>query len=246
MAHMIEVRHLVKQYGRFRAVDDLSFTVPAGEAVALWGENGAGKSTTLKCLLGLTRFAGEVRIDGLSVAADPRRVRQRIGYVPQELAYYDLTVARTADLFCALRKLGAERGREVLAQAGLSGHLGKEVGVLSGGLRQRLALALALLSDPPVLLLDEPTANLDRRARRDLMRLLAGCKRAGKTIVFASHREEEVLELADRVLVLAGGRLALEGTPDELAGRLTVLEEDPLTVPEPELEGVASAWTLAR
>lgn len=227
---MIEVEHLTKRYGAARAVADLSFTVRAGTAVAMWGHNGAGKTTTLRCVLGLVPFEGTIRVGGCDVRGEPRAVRRLIGYVPQSLGYYDLSVAETVELFRALKKVGdPSRGERALELVGLSGEGGKRAGALSGGMRQRLALALALLADPPVLLLDEPTASLDARGRADLLRLLRGCKRAGKTLLFASHRPEEVRLLADRVLVLENGALAMECGPEEFARRalLDPLEPDP-------------------
>ncbi len=217
---MIEVSHLVKDYGRVRALDDVSFAVAPGRSVILWGHNGAGKTTTLKCLLGLIRFQGRVQVQGHDLLREPRAVRRLIGYVPQNLAYYDMTVAQTLAFFSDLKRVPAERGLAALAQVGLTNELDKQVGALSGGMRQRLALVLALLADPPVLLLDEPTASLDAGARKDLMALLAAHREEGRTIIFASHRPEEARELADTVLWMEGGRLVCECTPEELLRRL--------------------------
>lgn len=217
---MIRVADLTKQYGAARVLDGLSFAVGAGEAVALWGENGAGKTTTLKCLLGLASFQGRATLAGFNVARQGKAARSRVGYVPQELAFYDMGTLETVEFYARLKKVPPERGRAVLGTVGLTGQEAKRVGQLSGGMKQRLALALALLTDPPVLLLDEPTSNLDAAGRDGFMRLLAEQKAAGKTLLFSSHRLEELEAIADRVLVLRAGRVAFECPPTEVAARL--------------------------
>lgn len=205
---MIAVRDLTKRYGRFKALDGVCFDVAPGQAVGLWGPNGAGKTTTLKCLLGLVSFSGSISIDGLDVRRQGRLSRRRLGYVPQEFAYYDLTVAQTVDMFARLKRVDPAAGVVELEKVGLAGQTQKLVGALSGGMRQRLALALALLGNPPVLLLDEPTANLDALSRSELLQLLQSLKKDGKTLIFSSHRPDEIIELADQVNWLEGGRLA--------------------------------------
>jgi nitrous oxidase accessory protein len=221
-ALMIKVTHLTKKFGNFTAIDNLSFEVAAGEAVALWGPNGAGKTTVIRSLLGLLSAGGELRINGFDAQREGKRARAMIGYVPQELAFYDdLSARETLSFYAALKQAPEPRIAEVLAEVGLAGHARKAVAALSGGMKQRLALATALLSDPPLLILDEPTSNLDTAARDDFIKLLLRQKEQGKTLLFTSHRLEEVEALADRVLVLEEGRLKLScDTPTELAGRL--------------------------
>jgi ABC-type multidrug transport system ATPase subunit len=221
---VIEVLSLTKRYGDRQVLGGVSFTVPAGGATALWGANGAGKSTTIRCLLGLTRCRGKVRVAGLDPLAAPRQVRRLVGYVPQEFAPFDMTVRQSLAFFGALKGVTEARGHEVLELVGLAGPAEQEqpVAALSGGMRQRLALALALLADPPVLLLDEPTASLDSASRQHLFGLLAELRRGGKTILFASHRPGEVLELAEQVLVMEAGRVAASLTPAEFATTLEV------------------------
>lgn len=219
---MITVTHLTKRFGRLTAVDDLSFTVQAGEAVALWGANGAGKTTAVRCLLHLLPFEGEIQINGLDVRRQGKAVRQQVGFVPQQLSFHDdMSVAETLIFYARLRKL--PHGTDftpLLERLDLTAHLSKQVQNLSGGLKQRLALALALLSDPSLLVLDEPTANLDIRAREDFLLLLHELKEQGKTLVFSSHRLEEITALADRVLLLESGRLVVDAAPHELERQL--------------------------
>ena len=219
---MITVTHLTKQFGKVTAVDDLSFTVQAGEVVALWGANGAGKTTAVRCLLNLIPFDGHIEINGLDVRRQGKKVRQQVGFVPQELNFHDdLTVAETLTFYARLKKLPSGYDfSPLLTQLELTTHLEKRVQNLSGGLKQRLALALALLSDPPILILDEPTASLDIRAREDFISLLHSLKQHGKTMVFSSHRLEEITALADRVLLLEAGHLVVDSPPHKLEQQL--------------------------
>ena len=219
---MIKVTYLTKQFGQLQAVTNLSFEIKEGQAVALWGANGAGKTTILHCLLNLIPFAGEIAVKGLNVQQEGKNVRQQIGFVPQELNFHnDLTVAETIRFYAQLKKIPAGHDfGPLLAQLDLAACLPKKIGNLSGGMKQRLALALALLADPPILLLDEPTANLDIRSRDTFIQLLLQLKKAGKTILFSSHRLDEVLPLADRVLLLEGGQLVVDTPTGELEARL--------------------------
>ncbi len=218
---MISVSGLTKRFGPFEAVRDVSFSVQPGQAVALWGPNGAGKTTAIRCILGLLRYQGTIRVCGHDVRRQGRRARASLGYVPQELRFYDDW--RTAEFlrFCAdLKRAPRDRIPRVLAEVGLDDHASKRVGALSGGMKQRLALAAALLAAPPLLVLDEITSNLDRSARDGFLALLAAQRRQGRTILFTSHRLDELERLADRVLVLEAGRLVGECSPHELAGRI--------------------------
>jgi len=229
---MIAFNHLRKTYGKFVAVDDLTLEVAPQEAVALWGVNGAGKTTAIKCLLGLLRFSGQIRVNGFDVRKEGRRARRLIGYVPQELAFYkEMSTLDMAHFYARLKATPAARIAPVLEQVGLAEHTRKPVGALSGGMKQRLALGLALLADPPVLVMDEPTSNLDTAARSQLLQLLVQVKEAGKTIVFTSHRIEEVEALADRVAVMEKGALQFTCPEDELARRIGLRTQVKFMVP---------------
>lgn len=215
---MLAVTSLTKRFGRFVAISGVSFEIAPGEAVALWGANGAGKSTLLKCLLGLLRFEGVVRIDGHDALSEAKAARGRLGYVPQELAFYPEWSGREFLAFLAkLKRVPPDRVDCALVEVGLSSHGAKPVGSLSGGMKQRLALAAALLSDPPLLVLDEITSNLDANGREGLLRVLSRLKASGKTIVFTSHRRDDVLRLADRVLVLERGQVTAQVRPEDVA-----------------------------
>ncbi len=217
---MIHVEQLTKRFGRLTAVDNLSFKISPGEAVALWGANGAGKTTVLRCLLHLIPFSGSVQIDGRDMRRAGKVARQKIGFVPQNLTFHDdLRVDETLLFYGRLKKIDFNHTaplEALLDRLQLQPHLQKAVGDLSGGLKQRLALALALLADPAILMLDEPTASLDVSAREAFLSLLLDLKQAGKTIVFTTHRLDEMSTLADRVLHLVDGRLQADSSPAEL------------------------------
>jgi len=220
---VIEVRDLVVRFGRTRAVDGVSFGAAAGESLALWGDNGAGKTTILRAVLGLLPHGGEIRLAGRDLRRDGRRARAQVGYVPQQLALYDdLTAIGYLRYVAGLRRQPAAAAAPLLARVGLADEAAKPVGALSGGMKQRLALAAALVGDPPVLVLDEPTASLDATARADFLRLLALLHASGKTMLVTSHRLEEVATLADRVLVLEGGRVRLACPASDLAAALRI------------------------
>jgi ABC-type multidrug transport system ATPase subunit len=216
---MIRIEGLVKRYGSLTAVDGLSLQVRPGEVVALIGPNGAGKSTTLKALVGLVRpDAGRLFVDGIDLLARPLEGRARLGYLPQDVSFRDGWSGRSAvDFFRRLRRLGgAETGR-VLETTGLAFAADRRVGGYSGGMRQRLGLAVALLGPPAALVLDEPAISLDPLFHLELRRILSELRDGGTPVLLTSHLLPEVEALADRVALCRGGRLLAVGTLGELA-----------------------------
>ncbi|MBN4082615.1 ABC transporter ATP-binding protein [Phycisphaeraceae bacterium AH-315-B13] len=214
---MIVATNVTKKYGKVKAVDDVSFDLSTGKALALWGSNGAGKTTLIRCVLGIVRSRGKISIGSIDVRKRGRDARNLVGYVPQELAFHDDVRMWSAMLFFAgLRKTGAKEAAASLEQVGLAGHERKRLRDLSGGMKQRLALAIALLSDPPIIILDEPTSNLDAAGRGEVTQTLRDLKAAGKTLLFASHHPDEVIALADNILVMQAGRVEKTTTPEEL------------------------------
>ncbi len=214
---LLRIKGLTKRFGDVRVLDGMDLEIRQGEVVALWGPNGAGKTTLLRCLLGLLPFQGEARVMDLDVQSQGKEARRYIGYVPQEIRLHaDQSVWETVSFFARLRGVSLARARGLLAEWGLQegGVRDRHVQYLSGGMKQKLALVLALLSDPPVLFLDEPMSNLDLAARREFGRSLERLKAAGKTLLFCSHRHSEVRKIADRVIVLEAGRhTEIAGTP---------------------------------
>lgn len=214
---MIVATGVTKRFGRTAAVSDVSFQLEPGGTIALWGSNGAGKTTLIRCLLGVIRFKGNACIGGVNVRRRGRHARALVGYVPQELAFHDdVRMSDAIAFFARLRRASRRSAQESLAAVGLTGHERKRVRDLSGGMKQRLALAVALLSDPPLIVLDEPTSNLDAAARGEVADTLQRLRRGGKTLLFASHRPDEVILLADRVLVMERGSVVRDSTPAEL------------------------------
>ncbi|MEU8029172.1 ABC transporter ATP-binding protein [Streptomyces sp. NPDC049099] len=220
--HVIEVTDLRRVYGGgFEAVRGISFSVARGEIFALLGTNGAGKTSTVELLEGLAAPAGgRVRILGHDPCRERAAVRPRTGVMLQEGGFpAELTVAETARMWAGCTS-GARPEAEVLELVGLAGKHGVRVKQLSGGERRRLDLALALLGDPEVLFLDEPTTGLDAEGRRDTWELVRRLRDAGTTVLLTTHYLEEAEGLADRLAILHEGRIAASGTPAEVtAGR---------------------------
>ncbi len=219
---MVSVHNLVIAFGGHIAVRDISFVVPAGEALGLIGPNGAGKSSTMKAMATLVRPSrGRVMIDGINATAEPMRVRGRIGWVPDYFGVYEgLTARDYLRFFAAVNKLDPRKRdslvRDVLALTDLTGKADSLVDGLSRGMKQRLSIARTLLHDPDLLLLDEPTEGLDPRARIEMRELLLELQRMGKTMVISSHLLHELSQLCTRVCILEAGKLVAEGPLDRL------------------------------
>lgn len=217
----IRTERLSKRYKNILAVDRLDLTVEQGELFALLGVNGAGKTTAIKMLSCLTRpSAGEAWLDGKSILSQAAEVKQRIGVSPQETAVApNLTAEENLLLMCGVHGFSREKSRqkaaELAAQLGLAPVLHRRAGKLSGGWQRRLSIAMALVSQPEILFLDEPTLGLDVLARSDLWDTVRSLK--GRiTIVLTTHALEEAEALSDRVGVMKDGRLLALGTPEEL------------------------------
>ena len=217
----ISVEHLSRAFGAFRAVDDVSFDVRRGEVFGFLGSNGAGKSTTIRMLCGLLKpSSGRAVVDGLDVGRQPEAVKRRIGYMSQRFSLYELlTVEQNIQFYAGLYGLSGERlerrRRFALDIGGLAGREHERTGNLSGGWRQRLALGCALLHEPPILFLDEPTGGVDPVSRREFWRLIDDLSRGGTTVLVTTHYLDEA-ERCDRVAIMHMGRLAALGTTSEL------------------------------
>ncbi len=219
---------LTKRYGELVAVDDLALDIGHGEVFGLLGPNGAGKTTTILMLLGLTEpTAGRATVAGLDPRRDPLAVKARVGYMPDEVGFYEDLTARqnlryTAELNRIPRPTAANRIDRVLDDVGLTDAAEQKVGEYSRGMRQRLGLADALVKDPSILILDEPTVNIDPEGVRDLLLMVERLRtEQGVTVVLSSHLLHQVQQVCDRIGIFVKGRLVASGTIDELAGRLT-------------------------
>lgn len=221
---MISVQGLTKRYGQTEAVRNISFSVDKGEVIGFLGPNGAGKSTTMKILCGyLPADAGEVRVAGFDVFGDSVKARSRIGYMPENVPLYpEMRVSEYLSYRAALKGVSArqtaEKVEDALQLCGLSGVRRKLIGTLSKGYRQRVGLADALINEPDILILDEPTIGLDPGQIREVRELIKGLA-ARHTILLSSHILSEVEMTCSRVLILDKGRIVASGTPSDLRER---------------------------
>ena len=218
---VIEVRELTKVFGRFTAVDHISFSVGKGEIFGFLGPNGAGKSTTIRMLCGLlSSNAGSATVSGFDINRQPEQVRQNIGYMSQKFSLYrDLTVAENIAFFGGVYGLEgkrlSDRAAAVMAMSGLSGSENQLTGTLSGALQQRLALGCAILHEPPILFLDEPTSGVDPISRRMFWDLIQEMAASGVTILITTHFMDEA-EFCERIGFISGGKLVALDTPTAL------------------------------
>jgi len=220
-ANAIEVKGLTRRFGSFVAVNDVSFDVRKGEIFGFLGSNGAGKSTTIRMLCGLLKpTSGQATVGGVDVVRDPEGVKRRIGYMSQRFSLYEaLTVDQNIEFFGGVYGLSAERlaarRAMVLEMAGLRGRERSLTRTLSAGWRQRLALGCAILHEPSIVFLDEPTGGVDPLSRRRFWRLIHELSRAGVAVLVTTHYLDEA-EHCNRVAIIQGGRMAALGTTDEL------------------------------
>jgi ABC-2 type transport system ATP-binding protein len=240
----IVLRDLTKRFGSLTAVDGVTFEVAAGEIFGLLGPNGAGKSTTIRILCGiLSTTSGNATVAGFDVDREPEKVRQHIGYMSQRFSLYrDITVAENIRFFGGIYGLDSgrleARFRDVVELAGLAGLEGEMTGTLSGAVAQRLALGCAVLHEPPIVFLDEPTSGVDPISRRLFWDLVRDMSRRGVTVLITTHFMDEA-EYCDRLGFISSGRLMAIGTPSEL--RRETVEEDVFSVTLSDLAGARRA-----
>ncbi|SIQ24622.1 ABC-2 type transport system ATP-binding protein [Cellulosimicrobium aquatile] len=217
----LEVRHLHKRYGRHVAVDDVSFSVDEGEIFGIIGPNGAGKTTTVESIAGLRRpDSGSVSVLGLDPVADRAEVRRRLGVQLQESSFPDaITVAEALDLYASFYRDPADP-RELVELLDLGDQRGTRYKALSGGQKQRLSIALALVGNPRIAILDELTTGLDPQARRDTWSVVERVRDRGVTVVLVTHFMDEAERLGDRIAVISDGRVAAVDTPAGLVARV--------------------------
>jgi ABC-2 type transport system ATP-binding protein len=215
---MLQVDRLSKRYGERVAVNAISFSIAKGETVGLLGPNGAGKTTAIAMISGISRpDGGEVRLGGMSLTQDANALKRRVGLVPQDLALYDeLSAWTNLQLFGGLYGLSAAelqpRAKAALALVGLADRSADRVKTFSGGMKRRLNIAGALLHEPDLILLDEPTVGVDPQSRNAIFDNLEELKRRGKTLLYTTHYMEEAERLCDRVLILDHGQILANDT----------------------------------
>jgi len=219
--NVVEVQNLEKHFGAFKAVAGVSFAVRRGEIFGFLGPNGAGKSTTIRMLCGLlTPTSGTGRVAGFDIVRETEQIKTRIGYMSQKFSLYDeLTVEENIDFYSGIYRLSkvkkVERKAWVLKMAGLEAHRGSRTAELSGGWKQRLALGCAILHEPPILFLDEPTSGVDPNSRRQFWDLIYSLSEQGVTVFVTTHYMEES-EYCDRLGIVYRGELIALGTPRAL------------------------------
>lgn len=219
---MIRVEHLTKRFGRHVAVDDLTFTVEPGEVLGFLGPNGAGKTTTMRMVTGYSPpTAGRITIDGLDLLRHPIAIKRRIGYLPENPPLYpELSVRRFLEFVADIKDVPREKRAGQIAQAITRANLGevadKRIGTLSKGFRQRVGLAQAIVHEPPVLILDEPTSSLDPKQRVEVRDLVAAL-RGRHTVLLSTHILPEVSQIADRVVIINRGKVMAVDTPANLS-----------------------------
>jgi len=224
MAGMLEIQGLTKRFGNRTVVDDVTFSADRGEVVGFLGPNGAGKTTTMRMVVGfLGPTAGSATVCGHDVGSDPIAVKRSVGYLPEGAPLYDdMTPAAFLGFVAAVRGLRGEKGRAAIAgavaQLQLDEVLEQPIGTLSKGFKRRVGLAQAILHDPEVLILDEPTDGLDPNQKHEVRSLITRMARE-KVIVISTHLLEEVEAVCTRAIIIAHGRVVFDGTPDSLQAR---------------------------
>jgi ABC-2 type transport system ATP-binding protein len=216
--YAIEVDKLTKSYGNLVAVNDISFNVTKGEMFALLGPNGAGKTTSVEIISTIRPpSSGKVTLLGMDVTQEKQKIVQRIGVLPQGFSSFDrITVRETLQYYSRLFCCKNNDIDELIELVNLRDKAKEQYKNLSGGLKQRLGIAIALVNDPEVVFLDEPTTGLDPRARREVWEVLQGLKKKGKTVFLTTHYMEEAELLADTVAIISKGRIIAMGSPSEL------------------------------
>ena len=253
---LIEVKNLTKRYGKLLALDDVSFTVDTGEVLGFLGPNGAGKSTTMNIITGyISSTSGTVTVDGSEILAQPKQTKQKIGYLPElPPLYADMTVRKYLEFMFDLKRVRLPKQAhvdEVMRLVGLEKHGKRLIKNLSKGYRQRVGFAQALLGNPPVIILDEPTVGLDPQQIIEIRKLI---KSLGKkhTVIFSSHVLSEISATCDRIIIIAGGKIIADAKTDELSqvlaqeGQLLLTVDGSLADATAELQKIPGVLKVKR
>jgi ABC-2 type transport system ATP-binding protein len=217
---MIRVNDVSTKLNGRQILQHVSFDVNSGETIALVGANGAGKTSVLRCLLGIIHYSGFIHIQDISLEKNPIAAKRLIGYMPQVPAFFEETVIESLTFLAKLREVDGKEIWPLLERVGLKEHATRSVRVLSTGMRQRLSLAASLIGRPPVLILDEPTASVDLKGQQEIVALLRELQSEGKTILLCSHRAEEARALVQRIVVMDEGKVVASGPVEEIAPKI--------------------------
>lgn len=236
---MIEVKNVTKKYGKFVAVDDISFTIKEGEIIGLLGPNGAGKSTTMNMITGfIEQTQGEIKVDGYDMLKKPKKAKKEIGYMPEGVPLYtDLNVREFVSYMAEIKQVNKKTRKEnvekILEQTGLKEVEKKLVKNLSRGYKQRVSMAGALVGDPKILILDEPTVGLDPKQITEIRNLI---KELGKThtVILSSHILSEVSQICNKVIIINKGKIVAIDTPENLENKVTSNNSIYVTVEDQE------------
>jgi len=218
---MIKVSHVVKKYGDLKALDDLSFEVKKGSIFGLLGVNGAGKSTILSILNGLSEIdSGEIKVDGFDIKKDIVQIKKISSIVPQNLAFYDkLTVKENLDFFAKIQNANKENYGKAIEVNGLAEVLNQRASTLSGGQKRRLNIAIGLLNNPQIIYFDEPTVGIDPKSRNEILNSIKNYKNYGITVVYTSHYMNEVEKICDEVAIISHGKLLTQDSLENLLAK---------------------------
>ena len=241
---MIEVSHVSRNFGDFRAVNDVSFSIPTGQIVGLLGPNGAGKTTTMRMITGfLAPSAGEIKIDGIDISENPVEAKKKIGYMPESAPLYGEMIVE--DYLVYIAKMYGQNPEEkvplLCAECGLKEVMSKNISELSRGNRQRVALAHALMNDPEILILDEPTSGLDPNQVEDVRAIIREIGKT-RTVIISTHILSEVETICSRAIIISGGKLVADSSIEELKNSIGTSSTVYITVGGNE----ASAAELAK
>jgi ABC-2 type transport system ATP-binding protein len=240
---LIEINDVIKRYDNKLTIDHLNLSIEEGEIFGLLGPNGAGKSTTIKMLSGLIKIdQGQILVDGIDVKKQPRLVKKSLGLVPQEIAIYENLTAREnvtffGKLYGLRRDLLVKHVDEALAFVGLSDRQKDRPSTFSGGMKRRLNIACAIVHQPKVLIMDEPTVGIDPQSRNHILECVKQLNKMGSTIIYTSHYMEEVAAISNRVGIIDKGRLIISGTQESL--RKQVADEEKLVIQVSEIKDSA-------
>lgn len=220
----IQVKNLTKKYNDLKAVNDVSFNIREGEIFGFLGPNGAGKTTTIKAILGLIHTdTGQIKINGIDIKKDEKQAKKHVGYLPEKIAFYDnLTALQNMHFYAEMKNVPKTECKPLIIEMGLEDVVNKKVGKFSKGMQQRLGMAQALLGNPPILILDEPSGGLDPRGVALIRNKIREMKNKGSTVFVSSHILSEVQEVCDRVGIISKGILVAKDTVGNLRDRLNL------------------------